>query len=97
MAKKKRKKRTIKKTAFFTMLSLGIIIFLSYVFSSYFMEIYKIYREKQNLTMQIAKLEEEEEKLESDVQKLQDPEYVARYAREKYLYSKDGEFIIKLP
>ena len=25
------------------------------------------------------------------------PEYVARYAREKYYYSKDGELIIKLP
>ena len=28
--------------------------------------------------------------------KLQDPEYVAKYAREKYLYSKDGELIIKI-
>ena len=97
MAKRKKKKRAIKKTAFFTMVSLGIIISLSYVFTSYFMEIYKIYKEKKDLTKEIAKLEEEEEKLESDVQKLQDPEYVARYAREKYLYSKDGEFIIKLP
>ena len=32
-----------------------------------------------------------------DVDKLQDPDYIARYAREKYLYSKDGEFIIKIP
>ena len=36
------------------------------------------------------------EKLESDVIKLQDPDYVAKYAREKYLYSKDGELIIKI-
>ena len=32
-----------------------------------------------------------------DVDKLQDPDYIARDAREKYLYSKDGEFIIKIP
>ena len=38
----------------------------------------------------------EEEKLQSEITKLQDPDYVARYAREKYLYSKDGEIIIKI-
>ena len=39
----------------------------------------------------------EEDKLNSDIKKLKDPEYVARYAREKYMYSKDGELIIRLP
>ena len=28
---------------------------------------------------------------------MQDDDYVARYAREKYLYSKNGEFIIQMP
>ena len=32
-----------------------------------------------------------------DADKLQDPDYIARYAREKYFYSKDGEYIIKIP
>ena len=35
--------------------------------------------------------------LNQEIIKLQDPEYLARYAREKYFYSKDGELIIKLP
>ena len=35
-------------------------------------------------------LEEENAYLKVEVEKLQDPDYVARYAREKYLYSKDG-------
>ena len=26
-----------------------------------------------------------------------DKEYIARYAREKYLYSKNGEFILRIP
>ena len=38
----------------------------------------------------------EKQVLETDVKKLQDPDYVAKYAREKYLYSKDGELIIKI-
>ena len=38
----------------------------------------------------------EEEELKSEINKLQDPEYMARYAREKYLYSKKDEIIIKI-
>lgn len=37
---------------------------------------------------------ENEETLEDEVVKLQDPEYVAKYAREKYLFTKEGELII---
>lgn len=48
------------------------------------------------LKEQLVKLEDEEKVLESDIQKLEDPTYVARYAREKYLYSKDGELIIRI-
>lgn len=42
------------------------------------------------------KLLESEETLEGQVVKLQDPEYVAKYAREKYLFTKEGEYIIDL-
>ena len=42
-------------------------------------------------------LQEQSTQLKSDVNKLQDPDYVARYAREKYLYTKDGELIIRIP
>ena len=44
----------------------------------------------------VFSLLDEKEVLETDVIKLQDPEYVAKYAREKYLYTKDGELIIKI-
>lgn len=53
--------------------------------------------QKKQLEKKIALLKEEEKILESDIQKLEDPSYVARYAREKYLYSKDGEIIIRMP
>ena len=45
----------------------------------------------------IVSIKNEEKVLNSDIKKLEDPEYVARYAREKYLYSKDGELIIRIP
>lgn len=79
------------------MLSLCLIVTITYVFSLNFLEIYQIYNEKKELTQKMAKLDDEEEKLSGEVERLQDPEYIARYAREKYLYSKDGEFIIKMP
>ena len=52
--------------------------------------------EKEKLTKQLEKLEEQEKILGDDVEKLKNPEYAARYAREKYLYSKNGEKILKI-
>lgn len=49
------------------------------------------------LRTEIDRLEKEETYLKVEVEKLNDPEYVARYARERYLYSKDGEFTIRIP
>ena len=52
--------------------------------------------EKIFYTEELEKLKEEEAYLKVEVEKLQDPDYVARYAREQYLYSKDGEFNIRI-
>ena len=38
----------------------------------------------------------EEEVLNDEISRLEDPEYLAKYAREKYLYSKKDEIIIKI-
>lgn len=75
----------------------SIIATLSYNLISNLKKINEMKKEKIFLEEQIVLLKEEEKVLESDIQKLEDPAYVARYAREKYLYSKEGEFIIKLP
>ena len=61
------------------------------------MQITGKYKEKDELNNELNELKEEEQELSTDVQKLQDPEYVARYLREKYYYYKSNEFIIKLP
>ena len=54
-------------------------------------------QEIASLTLYYADLLEEEESLTSEVTKLHDEDYIARYAREKYMYSLPGEFIIKIP
>ncbi len=48
------------------------------------------------LETQYEELIEAERSLESEVTKLKDPEYVARYAKEKYMYSSEGEVIIRM-
>lgn len=53
--------------------------------------------EAKFLEAEMARLEDEEVHLKNEVEKLNDPDYVARYARERYLYSKDGEFTIRIP
>ncbi len=50
----------------------------------------------QELSSEYDELLSEEGKLKSEVIKLQDDDYVARYAKEKYLYSSDGEIIIRM-
>ena len=75
----------------------GIIGSLSYSFFTNVGKIIEIKNEKQALNVKLSDLKDEEEALNSDIKKLKDPEYVARYAREKYLYSKDGELIIRIP
>ena len=55
------------------------------------------YQEKEALEEKMLTLREKEAELKVDVEKLEDPDYIARYAREKYMYSKDGEIILRLP
>ncbi|MCI8394454.1 MAG: septum formation initiator family protein [Bacilli bacterium] len=50
-----------------------------------------------SLTVQYKDLLDQEESLNSEVTKLHDIDYVARYAREKYMYSLPNEIIIKIP
>jgi len=75
----------------------AVISMLSYKFLYNIKQIQEMKDEEKYLKEQLVILEEEEKILESDIQKLKDPSYIAKYVREKYLYSKDGELIIRLP
>ena len=93
MKKKKIKKKIVLITLIY--LVIGIILLQNITSTSY--QIYLKVKEKNNFSNKITKLKQKEEELKGTVTKLQDPDYVARYAREKYLFSKDGEIIIRIP
>ena len=70
--------------------------FFGYKMYYYWPKIYSNYQEKRVLEAKYNDLLAEEDTLSGDIVKLQDPDYSARYAREKYLYSKNGEIIIRI-
>ena len=74
----------------------GLLSFLVYKMSYYWPKIFDNYEEKTKLDSEYQALLKEEKNLTTDILKLKDPDYIARYAREKYMYSKDGEIIIKI-
>jgi len=96
LAKKKVKKKA-KRLATFGIVSIFLIVIISVTLLGVFSEIINKYQERDDLLTKLTLLEEKEKELQNNVEKLQDPEYLARYAREKYFYSKDGELIIRIP
>ena len=96
----RRKKRKIIKSrirVFFALLVFfAVTVALGYDCLSNILQIGKLNKEKDKLEEQLITLKEEKEILETDILKLEDPDYIAKYVREKYFYSKDGELILRL-
>ncbi len=97
MARKKKTKKSIKRIFLLGITSVAIIIGTTYTIGKYWVEIFDKYQEKKELKTKLSNLKEKEAALQVDANKLQDPDYIARYAREKYSYSKDGEIILRIP
>ncbi len=94
------KKKSSKAKKRFLVLSVFFVGVVSLSVASIFKDWLEIMNNKQqiaSLTSYYDELLEEEASLTSEVTKLHDEDYIARYAREKYMYSLPGEFIIKIP
>lgn len=97
MARSKAKSKSRRRLLFLGLTSIIVIVATTFTIGKYWVEIYNKYQEQKKLEQKLITLKNKEKKLKVDANKLQDPDYIARYAREKYLYSKDGEFILKIP
>ncbi len=97
MAKKRKVSKSAKKRLLlFGTLSFAVIIYFFITLTTYTLNIIDLNHEKKELKKQLLVLKEDEENLNIELKKLQDPDYIARFARENYLYSKNGEYIIKI-
>ena len=97
MAKSTSRKKMRRRMLLLGLTSIGIIFAMTFTIGKYWVEIFEKYQEKKELDKELTLLKEKEESLKVDAKKLQNPDYIARYAREKYQYSKDGEFILQIP
>lgn len=96
MAKLKNRSKRIKRILLFGVLCLAIDGYILVSYSNTWGQIAAKKKEKESLIVELDNLKEENKELESASLKLQDPEYIARYAREKRLYSGKNEYIIKI-
>ena len=94
--KRRVKKVTKRRLTVFGTLSLIAIIYFSVTLVFHLYSIYDLNKEKKELEVKYDKLVKEADDLQIEINKLNDPDYLARYAREKYSYSKEGEYIIKI-
>lgn len=81
-----------------TLFIMAFIFIIGFTCINIFPDWLKIMKNKKEITLLENSYEElldTEEALKAEVEKLQDPEYVERYAKEKFLYTKDDEMIIR--
>ena len=93
---KKISKASKRRLTLFGPLSLIAILYFLFTLGVYSYKLVSLYIEEKSLNQKLVSLQAEENELKIEIQKLKDPDYLARYARENYLYSKDGEYIIKI-
>lgn len=96
MNSRKISKGAKRRVLLFGSISLISFIYFSYNLISYTSKISKLRIDEKSLIARLDSLKGNEKNLENEIVKLKDPEYIARYARENYQYSKDGEYIIQL-
>lgn len=98
MGKQRKRKASKSKIRIF----ISLIIFgsvtaaLGYNCLNNILHIQAMKEERKSLQNKLVTLQEERETLETDILKLEDPDYIAKYVREKYFYSKEGELILRL-
>lgn len=93
--KPKRKKHPLR--TFFSLAAIFVASFLIYMAADDFMTTIRLKNEISSNEEMISNLESQKEDLTQEVTNLNDPSYVKRYARGKYMVSKPGEQVFKLP
>ena len=94
----KKKRRLKSKVRMLLTFIVAIVLFgyVSFSVINYGISKKKFEAEESVLQSKLYELKDEETNLNQEITKLKDDDYLARYAREEYLYSKEGEYVIKI-
>lgn len=96
MARKKVTKASKRRLLLFGSMSIVVIGYFLVSLSTYVVDIYNLKMEEKRLEQELINLQADEEDLNTQLEMLKNVDYLARYARENYLYSKDGEIVLKI-
>lgn len=96
MTKKRVTKASKRRLLLFGSISVIVIVYFFVSMSTYIIDIYNLKKEEQQLQEELIDLQANEKNLNTQIEMLKDVDYLARYARENYLYSKDGEIVFKI-
>lgn len=91
------KKKKIKLKQLMGFVYLGLAVSLIYYFSINAIRVFNEKKAYEDLLIKRDALLLEKAKLTKEVELLSDEDYVTRYARDNYIFSKDGEQVVKLP
>ena len=80
-----------------SLLAIGVSCYLIYAASKDVIVMLDLKQEISANNEAINKLSTQKKDLASQMKQLKDPEYVKRYARDKFLVSKKGEQVFRLP
>ena len=75
------------------------LFFISFLIVTFITNSYNLYQlnnEASKKNNELNDLQEKTEYLKNEIIKLNNPDYIAKYARENYSYSKDGEVVIQI-
>ncbi len=93
---KKMNKATKRRIVFFVPIALILIIYFVFTISMNIADTISLNYEKNKLEEELIETKDEVNDLSIEVDKLQEPAYIARYIRENYDYTKNGEYVLKL-
>lgn len=94
-AKGKTSKKEKKRLIIITFSIVGLLALLVLSVYSDWQLILQNRKEEKELTEKYEFLLDEEKRLSAEAIKLEDDEYLARYAKDRFMLSKDGDLIIK--
>ncbi len=93
-----KRKVTKKEKRRLTLFTLAFLFIITFMCINILPDWFKIMQNNKEITLletSYKDLLDKEEALKAEVEKLHNPAYVERYAKEKYLYTKDNELIIR--
>lgn len=97
MAKKKNISIQARRRLFFSRpICLFLVTFVIITLMYNIVEVYNLTNEQKHKEEEYIKLQDESDTLKNEIVKLSDPTYLANFAREHYLYSKEDELVIEL-